>query len=103
MSVTAVVGAQFGDEGKGKIVDYLSEKMDIVARCTGGNNAGHSILYQGREFVSHLIPGGFNNPNAELFICPGTVIHPESLVSEIEQLESMDIEVRSRLKISGRS
>ena len=86
MAVTIVVGAQWGDEGKGKIVDMLSQEADVVARYNGGNNAGHSIMNEYGDFVLHLIPAGIFNPDALCLIERGVVIHPPSLVDEMSSL-----------------
>ena len=99
MAVTIVVGAQWGDEGKGKIVDMLSEEADVVVRYNGGNNAGHSIMNEYGDFVLHLIPAGIFNPDALCLIERGVVIHPPSLVDEMSSLEKSGISLKG-LKIS---
>jgi len=82
-----VVGAQWGDEGKGKIVDFLAEKADIVARATGGNNAGHTVVVKDKTFKFHLLPSGVIHKN-KLSICGnGMVIYPKQIIKEIEGLE----------------
>ncbi len=91
MSVTIVVGAQWGDEGKGKIVDMLSQSADVVVRYNGGNNAGHSIMNEFGDFVLHLIPAGIFNPDAFCLIERGVVVHPPSLVDEMNFLESSGV------------
>lgn len=100
MSVTVVVGGQWGDEGKGKIVDILSEKMDVVARYQGGANAGHTIIFDGKEFILHLIPSGILRENTTCYIGNGVVIDPEAFLSEVEFLGSENINVEDRLFIS---
>lgn len=100
MSVTVVVGGQWGDEGKGKIVDILSEKVDVVARYQGGANAGHTILFDGKEWVLHLIPSGILRKNTTCYIGNGVVIDPEAFLAEVEFLNGEDIDVRDRLFIS---
>jgi adenylosuccinate synthase len=103
MSVSIIVGAQWGDEGKGKIVDLLSEQADIVARYQGGANAGHTIVFDGKKFVLHLIPSGILHPETTCVIGNGVVIDPVALMDEIRMLESMGIEVAGRLHISHKA
>jgi len=96
-----VLGAQWGDEGKGKIVDLLARDADIVARYQGGANAGHTIrLPDGREFVLHLIPSGIFHPNVICVIGNGVVIDPVALRDEIQMLEEAGVSVKGRLFIS---
>lgn len=102
MAVQVIVGAQWGDEGKGKIVDLLSENVDIVARCQGGANAGHSIEI-GEKFILHLIPSGILHPHTECYIGSGVVLDPFALLDEIEFLESKGIDLTNRLFISGQT
>ncbi len=103
MSVSIIVGAQWGDEGKGKIVDLLSEQADVVARYQGGANAGHTIVFDGRKFILHLIPSGILHPNTTCVIGNGVVIDPVALMEEIHMLESMGISVAGRLHISHKA
>ncbi|HZS52693.1 MAG TPA: adenylosuccinate synthase [Bryobacterales bacterium] len=103
MSNVIIVGAQWGDEGKGKIVDLLSEKFDIVARYQGGHNAGHTVEAGGRKFILQLIPSGILRPGKTAVIGNGVVIDPEALLSEMKTLESAGIEVSGRLLISHRA
>ncbi len=103
MSVQVIVGAQWGDEGKGKIVDLLSENIDIVARYQGGANAGHTIVLRNKKYVLHLIPSGILNPNVQCVIGNGVVIDPVALKEEIQMLESNGISVEGRLFISHRA
>ncbi len=103
MSVQVIVGAQWGDEGKGKIVDLLSEKADIVARYQGGANAGHTVVIGGEKFVLHLIPSGILQPNTICVIGNGVVIDPAALLREIDLLVKKGIQVRGRLLISHRA
>ncbi len=103
MSVSIIVGAQWGDEGKGKIVDLLSEQADVVARYQGGANAGHTIVFDGRKFVLHLIPSGILHPDTTCVIGNGVVIDPVALMDEIHMLESMGISVAGRLHISHKA
>jgi adenylosuccinate synthase len=103
MSVSIIVGAQWGDEGKGKIVDMLSEEADIVARYQGGANAGHTIVFDGKKYVLHLIPSGILHPDTTCVIGNGVVIDPAALMEEIEMLERMGISVEGRLHISHKA
>lgn len=85
--VNVVLGTFYGDEGKGKIIDYLSENADASIRCTGGNNAGHTINVNGKKFAFHLIPSGILNRNTKAIIGNGVVIDPKVLIEEIENLK----------------
>ena len=87
MSCRVVLGAQWGDEGKGKIVDLLSEEADIVVRYQGGPNAGHTICFNGQTFVLQLIPSGILRPMALCFIGNGVVLDPAALRVEREKVE----------------
>ncbi|MGO9480592.1 MAG: adenylosuccinate synthase [Candidatus Kryptoniota bacterium] len=100
MSVKIIVGAQWGDEGKGKIVDLLSEDVDIVARYQGGANAGHTVVVEGKTYVLHLIPSGILHANVACVIGNGVVIDPQAFLDELALLESHDIKVHGRLFIS---
>ena len=103
MSNIVVVGTQWGDEGKGKIVDLLSEFADIVVRFQGGNNAGHTIVINGEQFISHLVPSGILQKKTCL-IGNGVVVDPEVLVEELNNLESRGIDVGSDIfKISEKA
>jgi adenylosuccinate synthase len=97
-----IVGLQWGDEGKGRIVDLYAADYDVVARFGGGDNAGHSIVVGKRELALRLVPSGVMNPKAELFIGGGTVINPQTLVDELGALAAMGIDVE-RVKISDRA
>ncbi|MBD3218376.1 MAG: adenylosuccinate synthase [candidate division Zixibacteria bacterium] len=103
MKHTAVVGSQWGDEGKGKIVDLLSEKADIVARSQGGANAGHTVIINGEEFILHLIPSGILHPEKVCLIGNGVVTDLWRLFDEIEGLKKKDVSVDGRMFISGLS
>jgi len=103
MPVSVVVGAQWGDEGKRKIVDILSEGMDYVVRYQGGANAGHTINLQGKKFVLHLIPSGILHPQTVCVIGNGVVVDPAALLDEIKLLEEQGIQIDGRLKISNRA
>ncbi|OLD67912.1 MAG: adenylosuccinate synthase [Ignavibacteria bacterium 13_1_40CM_2_61_4] len=100
MPVQVIVGAQWGDEGKGKIVDHLSAKIDIVARYQGGANAGHTVVIGEQEVVLHLIPSGIFHPHVTCVIGNGVVIDPIALMSEIEQLRKLNVDMAGRLLIS---
>lgn len=100
MPSLAVVGTQWGDEGKGKIVDLLSEKMDVVVRYNGGNNAGHTIVDGGDEFKFHLIPSGIIYPHVVPVIGAGVVIDPQVLIDEMDGIGRKNIDT-GRLLISG--
>ena len=100
MPVQVIVGAQWGDEGKGKIVDMLSEHADIVARYQGGANAGHTVCIENREYVLHLIPSGIFHHHITCVIGNGVVIDPVALMAEIGQLQKAGINISGRLLIS---
>jgi len=95
-----VLGTQWGDEGKGKIVDLLARDVEAVVRFQGGHNAGHTLVIDGHKTVLHLIPSGILNEGAQCLIGNGVVVSLEALKKETEQLESWDVDVRSRLGIS---
>jgi len=95
-----VLGTQWGDEGKGKIVDLLSKEVDAVVRFQGGHNAGHTLVIDGQKTVLHLIPSGILNEAAQCMIGNGVVVSLEALKNETEELEARGVDVRSRLKIS---
>ncbi|MDB9313779.1 adenylosuccinate synthase [Spirulina sp. CS-785/01] len=95
MANVIVIGAQWGDEGKGKITDLLSRSADVVARYQGGVNAGHTVVVQGQTFKLHLIPSGILYPNTECIIGSGTVIDPQVLIGEIDQLEELGISTKN--------
>jgi adenylosuccinate synthase len=103
MSVTAVIGSQWGDEGKGKVVDYLAEHSDYVARFNGGNNAGHTVINEFGTFKIHLVPSGIFAKNTIGLIGGGVVIDPQVLIDEIEMLNKAGVGVDGRLFISPRS
>jgi len=98
-----VLGAQWGDEGKGKIVDLLSEKFDAVARYQGGHNAGHTVFIGEKKFILKLIPSGILRPGVLAVIGNGVVIDPAALLEEISSIESAGVDVRAQLKISNRA
>jgi adenylosuccinate synthase len=103
MSNLIVVGAQWGDEGKGKVVDVLSGHFDIVARFNGGNNAGHTIEIDGEQFILQLVPSGILRPDKMAVIGNGVVVDPAALLKEIETLEQKGITVSGRLFLSNRA
>ena len=103
MSVAVIVGSQWGDEGKGKVVDLLSVDSEIVARYQGGANAGHTIVIEGKQYVLHLIPSGILSPNVKCVIGNGVVIDPVALMDEIRMLEDFGIDVKGRLFISHKA
>ncbi len=98
-----VVGVQWGDEGKGKVVDVLAEHFDIVARYQGGANAGHTVLAEGKKFVLQLLPTGIIRPEKIAVIGNGVVVDPESLLREILKLEEKGVSVGRRLLVSDRA
>ena len=101
MSNIVVLGVQWGDEGKGKIVDFLTEGADVVARYQGGHNAGHTVMVGNREFILHLIPSGILHKGKKCIIGNGVVIHPKALIDEIEGLKKRRVSVGKNLFISG--
>ncbi len=103
MSVQVVVGAQWGDEGKGKIVDLLSEKADAVARYQGGANAGHTVVIEGKKYVLHLIPSGILHPDVLCVIGNGVVFDPEAFEKELAILEESHISYENRILVSGQA
>lgn len=102
MSISVLVGAQWGDEGKGKMIDYLSRDCDLIVRFQGGDNAGHTVINEHGVFKLHLIPSGIFNEGGECLIGTGTVVNPDVLEDEIKQIEDADVEM-SGLKISGKA
>ena len=100
MANTILVGAQWGDEGKGKIIDFLTEKADIVVRSQGGNNAGHTVIDGSEKYVLHLIPSGILRAGKTCVIGNGVVIDPIALVAEIEGLRARDVDISENLLIS---
>src|SRR5271168_3143475 len=103
MSNVIVLGAQWGDEGKGKVVDLLADRFDIVARYQGGHNAGHTVFIGEKKFVLKLIPSGILRPGVQAVIGNGVVIDLAALLDEIGKLEAAGIEVTSQLRISNRA
>lgn len=103
MAVKIVIGAQWGDEGKGKIIDFLAEESDYIVRFHGGNNAGHTIINSRGKFALHLIPSGIFNPKAKCIISNGVVIDPGVLTEEIKMLKKAGINPEKKLIISPRA
>ncbi|MBI4971481.1 MAG: adenylosuccinate synthase, partial [Candidatus Omnitrophica bacterium] len=103
MANTVLIGAQWGDEGKGKIIDILTEKSDYIVRYQGGNNAGHTVKYADKSFVLHLIPSGILRPGKKCVIGNGVVLDPEALFEEIEMLRKKGVSVKNRLVISDQT
>ncbi len=100
MSTVVIVGAQWGDEGKGKIVDVLTLKADLVARYQGGNNAGHTVVIDNEKYVLHLIPSGILHTGTQCAIGNGVVIDPPALLGEIDELRARNIDIDNNLCIS---
>jgi adenylosuccinate synthase len=99
MPATVITGCQWGDEGKGKVTDYLTTTADIVVRSQGGNNAGHTVVHRGERFKLHVIPSGILHPDKLNLIAGGVAIHPPSLVKEIDDLQARGV-ICSNLRIS---
>src|SRR5208283_2505562 len=95
MANTILVGAQWGDEGKGKIIDVLTANADIVVRTQGGNNAGHTVFIGKKKYILHLIPSGILRARKLCVIGNGVVVDPVSLVSEIEELNGLGVRVKN--------
>lgn len=102
MSVTILVGGQWGDEGKGKVIDLLADRVDLVVRSQGGNNAGHTVVTEGREFKFHLIPSGILSPKTMCVIGHGVVVDPKAFLQELEQIQGQGISTQN-LMISDRA
>ena len=99
MPITAIIGSQWGDEGKGKITDYLAEKAKVVSRSQGGNNAGHTVIIDNETYKLHLLPSGILRSDVLSLIGNGVVIDPEVLLDELKQLGTK----RGKLLISERA
>jgi len=98
-----VVGAQWGDEGKGKVIDVLAEDVDLIIRYQGGNNAGHTVIADGQEFIFHLVPSGLLHPGKVGLIANGVVIDPEALIEEAQRLRTRGIDVVRAVKVSDQA
>jgi adenylosuccinate synthase len=94
-----VVGTQWGDEGKGKITDYLAQKADVVCRYQGGNNAGHTVVFDGKKYSLHLLPSGILNPNIENVMANGMVINPKAFVEEIRKINDFKLYISDRAQV----
>ena len=104
MAITVILGAQWGDEGKGKITDLLAAEADVVARFGGGDNAGHTVTVGTERFALHLIPSGILYPRVKCLLGGGMVINPKTLLAEMEALEARGVDVSpARLRLSGRA
>jgi adenylosuccinate synthase len=104
MTTVVAIGAQWGDEGKGKIVDWLAPRADLVARFQGGNNAGHTLVVDGEKTVLHIVPSGILHPGSINLIGPGVVVDPGALLTEVAALtERKVLRDPSRLRVSGRA
>jgi adenylosuccinate synthase len=102
MAATIIIGAQWGDEGKGKIIDYLSQNSNFVVRFHGGNNAGHTIINSKGKFSLHLVPSGIFNPKTKNIISNGVILDLEILINEIKEIEKSGVKIDGRLFISPR-
>jgi adenylosuccinate synthase len=100
MSCTVAIGSQWGDEGKAKMIDYLTRDMDIVARYQGGANAGHTVVVDDKKFVFHLIPSGILHEDKVCIIGNGVVLDPVELLEEITLLQKKGYDIKDRLLIS---
>src|ERR1700731_2412003 len=101
MANTILVGAQWGDEGKGKIIDVLTANADVVVRSQGGTNAGHTVIHRGRKYILHLIPSGILRRGKVCVIGNGVVVDPVALVKEIEQLRRAGVKIGRNLLVSN--
>src|SRR5690348_10119299 len=95
-----ILGAQWGDEGKGNIVDLLTERVSAVARFQGGHNAGHTLVIGGKKTVLHLVPSGILRKGIDCYIGNGVVLSPQALIKEMDELEAAGVEIGGRLRIS---
>ncbi|KAG0059146.1 hypothetical protein BGZ90_004609, partial [Linnemannia elongata] len=101
--VTVVLGAQWGDEGKGKLSDILSQEADVCARCQGGNNAGHTIVVGKTKYDFHMLPSGLVNENCTSVVGAGVVVHVPSFFEELSNLEKKGLDCTGRLFVSDRA
>ncbi len=102
MSTVVVVGSQWGDEGKGKVIDFLAREADVVIRGQGGNNAGHTVVVGDKKYALHLIPSGILNPTTVNLIGNGVVFDPEGFFKEIDQLSANGVDT-STIRVSDRA
>ena len=100
---TVLIGAQWGDEGKGKVIDFLTEEADVVVRFQGGSNAGHTVVVGEKKYVLHLVPSGILHDGKHCVIGNGVVMDPFDLMRELEQVESWGFELKGRFHISERA
>ncbi|HLK43433.1 MAG TPA: adenylosuccinate synthetase, partial [Thermoleophilia bacterium] len=100
MPLTVTVGTQWGDEGKGKVVDMLAERADVIARYQGGNNAGHTLVLGDETFKLRLVPSGILHPGKTCVLGNGCVIDPEVLIAELDELEQRGVDT-SNIRVSG--
>src|SRR5207245_3351816 len=100
MANTTLIGAQWGDEGKGKIIDVLTADADIVVRSQGGNNAGHTVIHRGKKYILHLIPSGILRRGKVCVIGNGVVIDPVALVKEINDLKKLGVRIDRNLLVN---
>jgi adenylosuccinate synthase len=98
-----VLGLQWGDEGKGKVIDQLADSTDVVVRCQGGANAGHTVVVNGKKTVLHLLPSGALHERAACVIGNGVVVDPLALCSEIDELAHSGCDITKRLRVSDRA
>src|SRR5262245_53406355 len=103
MPVLSVIGTQWGDEGKGKIIDLIARRADVVVRYQGGANAGHTVVVDGEKFVFHVLPSGVLHPGKLNVISNGVVVDPEQLLSEIDEFSRRKLDVEKRLFVSERA
>ncbi|MGE5809085.1 MAG: adenylosuccinate synthetase, partial [Nitrospirota bacterium] len=103
MPVLVVVGAQWGDEGKGKIIDLLTERADVVARYQGGHNAGHTVVVGMDEFILHLVPSGILHKGKKCVIGNGVVVDPSALLAEMDEMAKRGIKFDDNLLISQKA
>lgn len=101
--LAVVLGSQWGDEGKGKLVSVLSSRYDISARFNGGANAGHTVIKNGVKYAFHLVPSAIASPNTQNLLGNGTVIHLESMFKELQQLDKNNLSYQNRMFISDRA
>ncbi len=100
MSNVIIIGSQWGDEGKGKIVDLLSQQVGTIVRFQGGNNAGHTVMFGSKTFILHLVPSGILHEGTKCVIGNGMVVDVDALLKELDELKTMGVESEGRLFIS---
>ena len=101
MTTTCVLGAQWGDEGKARVIDLLAEKVDIVVRYQGGSNAGHTVVFEGETYRLHLLPSGILRPGKTCVVAHGVVVDPQMLLQEVDELRERGHEIGTNLVIFG--